>query len=169
MPRVYSFRLPVRPFVCSFVLPSVCRICVKVLRQSFSSGVYLSNYLLESIYIRTIVTLFRVGIHSRTRGSMPRGGARGQNLGHLKKCFFVLESPNVDTGQTTHQKAFIFDHLVSCSVGFDFSTTSDMRVHARGGTRGKNQEHLRFFSFAFFSCMELFVFEQQILFRVDSP
>ena len=62
--RVYSFRLSVRPFVCSFVrsfvrsyFRHVCRICVKVLRQSFSSGVYLSNYLSESIHIWTIVTL----------------------------------------------------------------------------------------------------------------
>ena len=31
-----------------------------------------------------------------------------------------------------------------------------------GGARGQNLEHLRFF-FASFSCMELFVFEQQVL------
>ena len=38
-----------------------------------------------------------------------------------------------------------------------------------GGARGQNLEHLRFFfSFAFFTCMEIFVFEQQVLFRVDS-
>ena len=38
-----------------------------------------------------------------------------------------------------------------------------------GGAWGQNLEHLRFFfSFAFFTCMELFVFEQQVLFRVDS-
>ena len=38
-----------------------------------------------------------------------------------------------------------------------------------GGARGQNLEHLRlFFSFAFFTCMELFVFEQQVPFRVDS-
>ena len=44
-------------YVGAFVLQSVCRICVKFLHQSFSSGVYLSNYLLESIPIWTIVTL----------------------------------------------------------------------------------------------------------------
>ena len=71
---VYSFRLSVRLFVCSFVrsyFRHVCRICIKVLRQcfssgvclsnylpeSFSSGVYLSNYLPESFHIWTIVTL----------------------------------------------------------------------------------------------------------------
>ena len=37
-----------------------------------------------------------------------------------------------------------------------------------GGARGQNLEHLRFLFFAFFTCMELFVFEQQVLFRVDS-
>ena len=87
---------------------------------------------------------------------------------------FVLESLYVETRPATHQKPFIFDHLVQCSVGFDSSATSDRRVHARGGARGQNLEHLRFFfsfaffSFAFFSCMELFVFEQQVLFRIDS-
>ena len=43
-------------FVCSY-FRHVRGICVKVLRQSFSSGVYLSNYLSESIHIWTIVTL----------------------------------------------------------------------------------------------------------------
>ena len=37
-----------------------------------------------------------------------------------------------------------------------------------GGARGQNLEHLRFFSFPFFSCMESFVFEQKVLFRVES-
>ena len=39
----------------------------------------------------------------------------------------------------------------------------------RGGARGQNLEHLRFFFLLlFFSCMELFVFVQQVLFRIDS-
>ena len=39
----------------------------------------------------------------------------------------------------------------------------------RGGARGQNLEHLRiYFFFCFFFCMELFVLEQQVLFRVDS-
>ena len=37
-----------------------------------------------------------------------------------------------------------------------------------GGARGQNLEHLRIFFLLFFSCMELFIFEQQVLFRVDS-
>ena len=38
-----------------------------------------------------------------------------------------------------------------------------------GGATGQNLEHLRFIFFLlFFSCMELFVFEQQVLFRIDS-
>ena len=62
-PGIYSegYIVFVFPFIClcvrSFVLPFVCRICVKVLRQSFSSCVYFSNYLPESIHIWTIVTL----------------------------------------------------------------------------------------------------------------
>ena len=37
-----------------------------------------------------------------------------------------------------------------------------------GGARGQNLEHLRFFFVSFFSCRKLFVFEQHLLFRVDS-
>ena len=33
---------------------------------------------------------------------------------------------------------------------------------------GQNIEHLRFFSFAFYSCIKSLVFEQQLLFRVYS-
>ena len=54
---VYSFRLSVSLFVRSYVRSFVRGICVKVLRQSFSSGVYLRNYSSESIHIWTIVTL----------------------------------------------------------------------------------------------------------------
>ena len=36
-----------------------------------------------------------------------------------------------------------------------------------GGARGQNLENLIFF-FCFISCMELFIFEQQVLFGVDS-
>ena len=54
---VFPFvRSSVRMFVCSY-FRHVRGICVKVLRQSFSSGVYLSNYSSESIHIWTIVTL----------------------------------------------------------------------------------------------------------------
>ena len=73
-PGIYAegYIVFVFPFVCSSVRMFVCSyfrhvrgICVKVLRQSFSSGEYLSNYLSESIHIWTIVTL-EVGIHSMT-------------------------------------------------------------------------------------------------------
>ena len=37
------------------------------------------------------------------------------------------------------------------------------------GAKGQNLEHLRFVFFTFFSCMESFVFEQVIIFRVESP
>ena len=54
---VFPFvRLYGRSFVRSY-FRHICRICVKVLRQSFSSGIYLSNYLPEKIHIWTIVTL----------------------------------------------------------------------------------------------------------------
>ena len=71
------------------------------------------------------------------------GGARGQNPGHLLKVLilsFVLELPYVDTRPTTHQKQFIFDHLVPCSVGFDASTTLDVRVHTRGWGYGSKSK-----------------------------
>ena len=73
---VYSFRLSVRMFVRSYFLPSR-GICVKVLRQSFSSGVYLSNYSSESIHIWTIVTL--EGWHS-LHDHGPQGPCPGVGL-----------------------------------------------------------------------------------------
>ena len=85
-PGIYAdgYIVFVFPFVCSSVcmfvrsyFRHVCRICVKVLRQSFSSGVYLSNYLSESIHIWTIVTL--EGWHSlHDRG--PQGPCPGVGL-----------------------------------------------------------------------------------------
>ena len=72
------------PFVRSYVrsyFRHVCGICVKVLRLSFSSGVYLSNYPSESIHIWTIVTL--EGWHSLhdhgPQGPCPDWGQRSKS------------------------------------------------------------------------------------------
>ena len=54
---VYSFRLSVRPFVCSFVVRTSVTFVEFASKFCVSSGVYLSNYLPESIHIWTIVTL----------------------------------------------------------------------------------------------------------------
>ena len=37
----------------------------------------------------------------------------------------------------------------------------------QGGARGQNLEHLRVKRFYFYSCLELFVYEQQVILRVD--
>ena len=80
---VYSFRLSVRPCVCSYVRGIYHKFFTE-LRNSFSSGVYLMNQSSESIHIWTIVS-WRIGFHSMTpdpRIHAPEW-ARGQNLGHL--------------------------------------------------------------------------------------
>ena len=58
-PGIYAkgYVIFVIPFVCSFVLPSRSWNYFKVLRAGNSSGVYLTNYLSESIHIWTIGTL----------------------------------------------------------------------------------------------------------------
>ena len=77
---VFAFpfvRSSVNMFVSSFVrsyFRHVRGICVKVLRQSFSCGVYLSNYSSESIHIWTIVTL--EGWHS-LHDNRPQGPCPG--------------------------------------------------------------------------------------------
>ena len=80
--RVYSFRLSVRMFVSSFVLPSRSW----NLRQSFALK-FLKWCISQQLLIRKHSYLdhsypgglaFTPG--QRTPGSMPRGGARGQNL-----------------------------------------------------------------------------------------
>ena len=71
-------------FVCSFVISSHSWNYFEVLCSSNSSGVYLTNHSSESIHIWTIGTLEGPLITwLLTPGSMPWGGARGQNLGHL--------------------------------------------------------------------------------------
>ena len=77
--------LYVRSFVCSFVLPSVAW----NLRQSFASK-FPKWCISQQLLIRKHSYLdhsYPGGLAftacPRTPGSMPRGGARGQNLGHL--------------------------------------------------------------------------------------
>ena len=79
--EVYSFRLSIRPFVCSFirsfVLPSRSWNYFKVLRASNLSGVYLTNHSSESIHIWTIGTLEgRLSFHD----SSPQGPCPGVGL-----------------------------------------------------------------------------------------
>ena len=74
---VYSFRLSVHPFVCSFVLPSRSWNYFKVLRASNSSVVYLTNYSSESIHIWNIGILEgRLSFHD----SSPQGPCPGVGL-----------------------------------------------------------------------------------------
>ena len=69
---------------------------------------------------------------------MPGGGARGQNLVHLKQTgFLCLSFLEVYILGTTYQKAFILGPKVPSRVSFH-SMTSGPRVHARGwGQRSK--------------------------------
>ena len=90
---VYSFHLSVHPFVCSFVrnfIPFVELLQsfkLKQLKWSIShqplirKHSYLDHrYPGGSTFIPWLLT----------PGSMTRGGARGQNLGHLSKVFFYF-------------------------------------------------------------------------------
>ena len=81
-PGVYSFRLSVHPFARLFICSSV-RDSIhlwnyfKVLRQSFSSGVYLTNHSSESIPLWTIGTLEgQLSFHD----SWPQGPCPGMGL-----------------------------------------------------------------------------------------
>ena len=56
---------------------------------------------------------------------------------------------------------------IPCSVDFDSSTTSDIRVHAPGWGEGSISRTSQNFFLFFFSVVESFIFEQQVLFRVD--
>ena len=103
--RVYSFRLYVCPFVCSFVCLFVLLSVAWNLRQSFALK-FLKWCISRQLLIRKHSYLdhsYPGGLAFTpwpwTPGSMPRGGARCQNLGHLKTLFlsFVMESPYVDT------------------------------------------------------------------------
>ena len=85
----------VSSFVRSFVLPSV----TWNLRQSFALK-FLKWCISQQLLIRKHSYLdhsYPGGLAftpwPRTPGSMPRGGARGRNLGHLKRCIFSSPEP----------------------------------------------------------------------------
>ena len=72
----------------------------------------------------------------------------------------------------------IRNHLYLIALYYAVLALTSLRLQTGGfmpggRARGQNLElhlqHLRiFFSFAFFSCIELFLLEQQVLFRIDS-
>ena len=102
---LYSFLFPsyVHSFICSFVHDSVPFVellqsfTFKFLKWGISHQPLIRNhsyldhrYPGGSAFIPWLLTL----------GSMPQGGARGQNLGHLKKFFFyfsVMETTYADS------------------------------------------------------------------------
>ena len=90
---------------------------------------------------------------------MPRGGARGQNLGHLRifKFFFFF--------------FLLWNHSYLNNryyLGLTISMGSDLRVQCpQSCNRGQNLEHLIIIFCFSFSFMDSFVFRQHVLFRVD--
>ena len=67
---------------------------------------------------------------------MPRGGAKGQNLGHCSNVVFTSEflvevSLSEYISLTTHQKAFIFEPWVPERVS-SYATSLGPMVHASG-------------------------------------
>ena len=89
IPGIYAegYIVFVFPFVCSYFLPSlefVSKFCVKV-----SQVVYISATTHQKAYLdHSYPGGLAFTPLPRTPGSMPRGRARGQNLGHLYKCIF---------------------------------------------------------------------------------
>ena len=79
---------------------------------------------------------------------MPGGGARGQNLGHLKKCFFQVLFWNhlmlIPDKQLIriHSYMITWYHAVLALTPLRLQTGGCM---PGGGARGQNLEHLRFF------------------------
>ena len=126
---VCSFRFSVRTSVRKCNFPPSC--ALKFLKWCISQQLLITKHsYLDHNYPRGLAFT----PWPRSPGSMPRVGARGQNLEHLKKCLFFLSFvmksiQYVDTWPTNYQKASIYQ-LIWCSVGFDSSTISaDIRVH----------------------------------------
>ena len=98
-----SVRMSVCLFVRSFVIPSRSWNYFKILRWSFKLKWDISHQplirkhsYLDHRYPRRLA----LSRWLLTPGSMPQGGARGQNLGHLKKVFFyfsVMETTCADS------------------------------------------------------------------------
>ena len=102
--RVYSF-CRFSPFVCLSVCPSVLPSILPSVRPSvirsvnpFDNQVLLQSFLIiynsaatnQKLFIFGIVVPWRVLFHSISMNPwvMPRGGARGQNLGHTNKVVY---------------------------------------------------------------------------------
>ena len=107
---VYSFHLPICPFVCSFICSFVhpshswnlWQKFFTELRESFSSGVYLKNHSSESIHIWTIGTLEGgLSFHdSWPQGPCPRVGLEVKIEDTFKKYLFyfsVMETTYADS------------------------------------------------------------------------
>ena len=82
---------------------------------------------------QNLVHLKQIGFF---RGSMPGGGARGQNLVHFQNEVFLIHILI-----TINQKAFRLGPEVQCRVSFH-SMISNLRVLARGWGQGQNLVHL---------------------------
>ena len=83
MPRVSSFRLSVRMFVRLFVRDSAP--FVELLYVKVTQGGYISLTTHQKAILFGPKVPWRVDFQSMTTDPrfMPRGGARGQNLGHF--------------------------------------------------------------------------------------
>ena len=144
---VCSFvRLFVRSFVRSFVLPSVAW----NLRQSFALK-FLKWCISQQLLIRKHSYLdhsYPGGLAftpwPRTPGSMPPGGARGQNLGHLKSVFskFCYGFLEVMSWEPLIRKHSYLDHRYPVGLAF----IPWHRIPGSmpgGGARGQNLVHLK--------------------------
>ena len=115
---VYSFRLSILPFVSSFVnlfVRSFIRDSIPFveLLQSFTLK-FLKWSISHQPFIRKHSCLdhrypggLAFSLWLLTPGSMPQGGARDQNLGHLKKVFFyfsVMEATYTNVGKMCKPK-----------------------------------------------------------------
>ena len=102
---VYSFHLSVHPFVCSFIRNSIPFVELLFTLKQLKWGIFhqpliRKHFHLDHRYPRGLAFIPWI----LTPGSMPQGGFRGQNLGHLlKKCFStfsVMEQLMQLVGQT---------------------------------------------------------------------
>ena len=76
---------------------------------------------------------------------MPRGGAKGHNLGHCENVvftskFLVEVSLSEYISLTTHQKAFIFEPWVPERVSF-YAMSLSPGFMPRGGAKGQYLGH----------------------------
>ena len=137
-------RLSILPSVHLSVIPCVNTCNNQVLLRSFLI-MYISTATYQKLFTFGMGVPWRVLFHSTSMDPrvMPRGGARGQNLGYLNKVVYCYNQVILLNFLIMYISAVIYQNFFIFAMGVPgkvvlHSTSKDPWVMPRGGARGQN-------------------------------